>query len=109
MEALFKAFADPTRLRILSLLRRRGELCVCDLVATLKLGQSKISRHLAYLRKAGLVRDRKDGLWSHYSLAKPSSPLRRRMLRCLDDCFDEMGILKKDFASLKTSRTAGCR
>ncbi len=65
---LFKALADETRLRILSLLLSEGELCVCDIIAALKLPQSTISRHLAYLRKTGWVSDRRCGVWMYYSL-----------------------------------------
>ena len=64
---LFKALADKTRLRILALLLN-GELCVCDIIAALDLPQSTISRHLAYLRNAGWVRDRRQGAWVYYQL-----------------------------------------
>lgn len=65
---LFKALADETRLRILSLLLFEGEICVCDIIAALKLPQSTVSRHLAYLRKTGWVSDRRCGIWMYYSL-----------------------------------------
>ncbi len=65
---LFKALADETRLRILALLLAEGELCVCDLIAALKLPQSTISRHLAILRKTGWVNDRRCGLWIYYKI-----------------------------------------
>ena len=65
---LFKALADETRLRILSLLLSDGELCVCDIIAALKLPQSTVSRHLAYLRKTGWVSDRRCGVWMYYSM-----------------------------------------
>ncbi len=65
---LFKALADETRLRILALLLAEGELCVCDLIAALKLPQSTVSRHLAFLRKTGWVNDRRCGLWIYYSI-----------------------------------------
>jgi len=67
LETLFKALADPTRLRILGLLMD-GEVCVCDIHETLGIPQAKASRHLAYLRRAGLVATRKAGLWVHYRL-----------------------------------------
>ena len=69
MEALFKALADATRLRILGLLLA-GEVCVCDIHETLKMPQPKASRHLAYLRRSGLVETRREGLWVHYRLAE---------------------------------------
>ena len=67
-EELFRALADPTRLRALLLLHAEGELCVCDLTHALKLSQPKMSRHLANLRAAGLVVDRRDGQWIHYHI-----------------------------------------
>ena len=72
VDVMFRAFSDRTRLRILHLLRG-GELCVCDLVDVLGVPQPKISRHLAYLRRAGSVVARKDGLWCHYRLARPAT------------------------------------
>ena len=65
--ALFKALADETRLRILKLLEN-GELCVCDLTAALDMTQPNISFHLGVLKSAGLIKDRRDGRWSHYDL-----------------------------------------
>jgi ArsR family transcriptional regulator, arsenate/arsenite/antimonite-responsive transcriptional repressor len=74
METLFKALADATRLRILGLLLT-GEVCVCHIHESLKISQPKASRHLAYLRRAGLVATRRDGLWIHYRLALPADPV----------------------------------
>ena len=79
LEELFKAVADQTRLRILALLAD-GEVCVCDIQAALGISQPKTSRHLAYLRRAGLVVDRRDGLWVYYQLADPSDPVVRTLL-----------------------------
>ncbi len=70
---LFQALSDPTRLRLLSLMSA-GEVCVCYFVEILDETQPKISRHLAYLRRAGLVSARRDGKWVHYRLTKPSDP-----------------------------------
>ncbi len=67
-ESLFTLLADATRRRILVLLMRRGELCVCEITAALGLVQPRVSSHLALLRKAGLVRARREGLWVHYSI-----------------------------------------
>ncbi|MBI4349013.1 MAG: metalloregulator ArsR/SmtB family transcription factor [Elusimicrobia bacterium] len=108
---LFKAFADETRLRILHLLTRRDELCVCDLMELLGLPQSKVSRHLAYLRGAGLVRDRKEGLWCYYSLAKPQGAFHKSLIGCLGGCFGEVESLKRDGKRLAgfTRRAAACR
>ncbi|HEX7833475.1 MAG TPA: metalloregulator ArsR/SmtB family transcription factor [Thermoanaerobaculia bacterium] len=68
---LFAALADPTRLRLLHLLSR-GEVCVCFFIEVLGETQTKISRHLAYLRRAGIVAARREGKWMHYSLVRPS-------------------------------------
>src|SRR5471032_1566462 len=93
IDRMFKAFADETRLRILHLLTR-GELCVCDLVDTLGLRQPKVSRHLAYLRRAGLVEVRKDGLWKHYSLSVTRGRFHKGLLACLRGCFAEVDVLR---------------
>lgn len=70
MELLFKALADRTRLRLLNLMSA-GEVCVCFFVETLGASQPKISRHLAYLRRAGVVAARRDGKWMHYRITTP--------------------------------------
>ena len=80
MELFFAALADRTRLRLINLMGA-DELCVCFFVEVLKTNQPKISRHLAYLRRAGLVSDRKDGKWVHYRVAEPSEPNAARVLR----------------------------
>lgn len=79
LETLFKALADGTRLRILGLLLA-GEVCVCDIHGSLGLPQPKVSRHLAYLRRAGLVDTRRSGLWVHYRLATLSDPVLQALL-----------------------------
>ena len=81
-DLVFRAVSDVTRLRILHLLRG-GELCVCDLVSVLGVPQPTASRHLAYLRKAGLVIARKDGLWSYYELAPARNAFQAKLLDCL--------------------------
>ena len=79
LETLFKALADTTRLRTLGLLLD-GEICVCNIHESLALPQPKVSRHLAYLRHAGLVLARKDGLWVHYRLARMADPVMQALL-----------------------------
>ena len=74
------ALADPTRLEMLALLSRRDELCVCDFVAILGITQSKASRHLRYLRAAGLLSDRRDGAWVHYRIATDLDPAGAALL-----------------------------
>src|SRR5580700_10080655 len=97
---LFKAFADPVRLRLLNLLAD-GEVCVCHLHEALDLPQSTVSRHLAYLRKRRLVVARKAGLWVHYRLAKPTGGLHRRLVDCVGVCFGEIEVLKQDRQKLE--------
>src|ERR1700684_3094038 len=89
VDVMFRAFSDRTRLRILHLLTS-GELCVCDLVRVIGSPQPKISRHLSYLRKAGLVKSRKDGLWMHYQLAPANTDFQRKLLECLACCFTDV-------------------
>lgn len=81
-EQLFKTLSDSTRLRLLNLLAE-GEVCVCDLHGTLGLDQPKVSRHLAQLRRAGLVEVKRDGKWMHYRLARHGDPLVRNVLEGL--------------------------
>ena len=68
---IFKALSDETRIRLLKLLQQR-ELCVCELMQALNMTQSRVSRNLGILKDAGLVKDRRDGLWVHYSLNENS-------------------------------------
>jgi ArsR family transcriptional regulator, arsenate/arsenite/antimonite-responsive transcriptional repressor len=70
---LFRALADRTRLRLVNLMGE-DEVCVCFLVEALKMSQPKISRHLAYLRRAGVVSARREGKWMHYRLSVPPDP-----------------------------------
>src|SRR6187455_3552185 len=74
LEAAFKALADATRLRILGLLLT-GEVCVCHIHESLRIPQPKASRHLAYLRRSGLVETRREGLWIHYRLGNLTDPV----------------------------------
>src|SRR5947208_8739665 len=76
---LFRTLSDPTRLRLLNLLAP-GETCVCELTDTLRLVQPKVSRHLAHLKRAGLVEARRDGKWMYYRWAKHGDPLVRHVL-----------------------------
>jgi ArsR family transcriptional regulator, arsenate/arsenite/antimonite-responsive transcriptional repressor len=118
MTEFFKACADQTRLRLLNLLAQEGEVCVCHLVDVLGTSQPKVSRHLAYLKRAGLVADRKDGLWVHYRLTEDLSAHARRILDCLSACCAEAPEMQSDVSKLRrvcaaqpivrlTSRAAG--
>ncbi len=105
---LFRAFADETRLRVLNLLLE-GELCVCDLCDVLKTAQPKVSRHLAYLRRAGLVQVRQSGKWKFYALAHRPTGLRRGLLDCVRDCLREIDLLRHDLRRLAgVRRTSRC-
>ncbi|MEJ2060747.1 MAG: metalloregulator ArsR/SmtB family transcription factor [Gammaproteobacteria bacterium] len=79
-ETLFHALADGTRLRCLMLMQRQGELCVCELTHALEMSQPKISRHLASLREAQVVSDRRDGLWVFYQVHPDLPAWARRVL-----------------------------
>ncbi len=105
---LFKALADETRLRILNLLVR-GELCVCDIMSVLAIGQSKASRHLAYLRNAGLVDDRRNGAWMYYSLAEPNGPTHARILAWLAEAAGELPQAATDLKALRARQRAAVR
>ncbi|HEY1799795.1 MAG TPA: metalloregulator ArsR/SmtB family transcription factor [Terriglobales bacterium] len=86
---LFGAFADPTRLRLINLMAEQ-EICVCYFVQVIDAPQPKISRHLAYLRKAGIVATRREGKWMHYRLVMPGDP--------------HAAIVKATLASLKQDK-----
>jgi ArsR family transcriptional regulator len=103
---MFRAFSDRTRLRVLHLLKDHQEICVGDLVAVLRAPQTTVSRHLAYLRRAGLVRVRKSGLWKHYSLAPAATGFHGKLLDCLGDCFSEVPQLAAD--RRRYERLKGC-
>lgn len=107
VDTVFRAFSDRTRLRIMNLLLGREELCVCDLIAVLELPQAKVSRHLAYLRKAGLVEGRRDGQWVYYRLSEARGKFHTQMLKCLECCTAEMPELKDDRAGLEASGACG--
>lgn len=93
---LFGAFANPIRLRILNLLQTQKEICVCDLCEVLGVRQPKVSRHLAILREAELVDVRSDGKWKFYSLAPPTTPLHRTLVRCVSSCLGDIEELATD-------------
>ena len=105
---MFRAFSDPIRLRILSLVRP-GELCVCDLVAILELPQPTISRHLSYLRRAALVTVRQERSWNFYELAPARSAFHTKLLECLGSCFRDVPQLARDAKRARDLRKrSGC-
>ncbi len=78
-----KALSDPIRLRIILLLQAEGELCVCDLIEALKLPQSTVSRHLAYLKHSCWVDTRREGVWMYYTLSQESCIICKELLQTL--------------------------
>jgi ArsR family transcriptional regulator len=100
---LFKAFADETRLRLLNLLAQRSH-CVCEFERILRVPQPKISRHLAYLRRTGLVTETRHGKMIMYALAEPRSKLHETLLCCVRGCFGEIDFLKKDIERDKKTK-----
>src|SRR4029077_3035556 len=95
LEAFFKALADATRLRILGLLLT-GEVCVCDIYGSLKISQPKASRHLAYLRRAGLVDTRRDGLWIHYRLSETHDAVLRTIRLAVTHTLGHVETVRRD-------------
>ena len=95
LETLFKALADKTRLRILSLLGN-NEVCVCHIHDSLGLTQSTVSRHLAYLRKRGLVEARRDGVWIHYQVSRALHPVVRRLVAAAVDALQQLPVTTRD-------------
>jgi ArsR family transcriptional regulator len=95
LEKLFKALGDKTRLRILALLGN-NEVCVCHIHDSLGLPQPTISRHLAYLRKSGLVAARRDGVWMHYQVSRSSSPLIQSVVTAAVDTLQQVPAATQD-------------
>jgi ArsR family transcriptional regulator len=106
METLFRALGDATRLRILGLLLT-GEVCVCDIHESLKIPQPKASRHLAYLRRAGLVETRRDGLWIHYRLARAADPVLGAIVDAVRHALAHADTVRRDAERLR-KRTGCC-
>ena len=99
-ELLFKALADRTRLRLLNLMAA-GEVCVCFFVEVLGESQPKISRHLAYLRRAGIVAARREGKWMHYRISTPADPHAARVFAEVLTWLGEDGSMQKDRARME--------
>lgn len=99
MELLFKALADRTRLRLLNLMGT-DEVCVCFFVEVLGTNQPKISRHLAYLRRAGVVSARREGKWMHYRITHPTDPHAARVFGEVLAWLGEAREMKQDRARL---------
>ena len=106
LEQIFKALADATRLRILNLLLH-GELCVCDIQFVLDSPQPNVSRHLTYLRNAGLVQDRREGPRIYYSLMQDTTGIQKDLFTFLLRLFGQPKILKDDLRKLRKAVERG--
>jgi ArsR family transcriptional regulator len=105
VDRLLKALADPTRLRIVRLLQA-DEVCVCHIHESLKISQPKTSRHLAYLRRAGVVTTEKRGLWVYYRLAPQSSAVTQTLLDAARHCVAHASTARADARRLE--KQTGC-
>ena len=105
MEGLLKALADATRLRILGLLLT-GEVCVCHIHESLRLPQPKTSRHLAYLRRAGLVDTRREGVWIYYRLANAPDPVLQTIREAVVHALGHVDAIRRDAERLR--QKTGC-
>jgi ArsR family transcriptional regulator len=106
LTALYGTLADATRLRILSLVKD-GEVCVCHIHASLGVPQPTASRHLAYLRRVGLVSARRDGVWMHYSLARPRDAVVAAVLDAALHALTHTDVATRDQVRLQRELVAG--
>lgn len=106
LTTVYGALADATRLRILALLKD-GEVCVCHIHASLGIPQPTASRHLAYLRRAGLVTPRRDGIWMHYSLAAPADPVVAAVVASALHALSHTEAASRDHVRLRRELVAG--
>ncbi len=104
--ALLKALAEPTRLRLATLLALNGETCVCKLADALAAPQFRISRHLGVLRSCGFVEARREGTWMHYRLAPPASPFAACLQACFRTCLADYETVAGDIARLAATPCA---
>ena len=108
LAAVFKALSEEARLRIINLLFYSGELCVCDIERVMGVTQTKVSRHLAYLRRVGLVDDRRQGLWILYSIAKPKNAEHQKIMDFLAALLQSNSVAQKDARRLASQIQKGC-
>jgi ArsR family transcriptional regulator len=102
MDLLFRALADLTRLRLLNLIADK-EICVCFFVEILEISQPKISRHLSYLRRAGIVAARRQGRWMHYRLVVPQDAVAASILKETLEHLRERPDMRRDFSRLDSA------
>ena len=105
---IFQSLDDATRLRILALLLEEDELCVCDLVTVLQLPQSTVSRQLSLLKNAGWLKDRREGVWIHYSINRSLGSIQQFLIPVLRNFLPATESAAKDLERLK-SLNDGCR
>jgi len=102
---IYKALSEVIRLRIVMLLTH-GELCVCDLMEIFGETQSKISRHLAYLKHSGFVKSRRAGTWMHYSLKEPLDSLIEAHIAFMKEQFSELPIIQEDVRRMEEVKSS---
>jgi len=105
---VFKALSDETRVRMLKLLFE-GEICVCEIMQVMEISQSRASRNLGILKDAGLLNDRRDGQWVHYSLNKQSVAKYSGLLELLNSSLDDDKTILRDRESLRRAIKLGSR
>lgn len=101
---LAAALADPTRLRLLSLILHTPDICVCDLEAVTEIAQAKISRHLAMLRRAEIVTQRREGTWMHYKVNPSRDPVEKGLLAVMKNAHLNVPELARDLKRLSSSK-----
>jgi len=105
---IFQSLDDETRLRIVALLLEDDELCVCDLVTVLQLPQSTVSRQLSLLKSAGWLKDRRDGVWIHYSINRSLAPIQQFIIPVLRNFLPVTEAAGRDLQRLKSLKNEGC-
>lgn len=105
---IFKALADETRLKMIALLLKRGELCVCDFEGGMGISQSKSSRHLRYLQQAGLLEDRREAVWVYYRVNPKPTVLQKAVFKAVETLFDSESIRVADVQFEKWAKAKAC-
>ncbi|HPX61813.1 MAG TPA: metalloregulator ArsR/SmtB family transcription factor [Deltaproteobacteria bacterium] len=101
LTCIFQSLSEEIRLRILALLLKEKELCVCDIIAALEIPQSTASRHLSNLKNCGWITDRKMGVWVHYSIPSQLPPLQQTLLPVLHHFMSNNGVVNSDLERLR--------
>lgn len=106
---VFKALADETRLKMVALLLKHGELCVCDFEGGMGISQSKSSRHLRYLQQAGILEDRREAVWVYYRLNPKPSSFQKIVLKAVEQLMDAEVIQSADVQLSKWLNNKNCK